>query len=156
MSSQWRSKKLLQRFVSHELRANLSVFDLFLNQWIKVILSNECKPDNFESHFSLKLSSTNICSFCSNFVECESFLELNTPDVLALCEANLDDSKVIINKRTGTSKKMFVHLFWAISPLNFIFWKGNIHVLHIFNQKTLRGFFLNGPCCRVTGLLGHC
>ena len=29
---------------------------------------------------------------CSNFVECESFLESNSPDVLALCEINLDDS----------------------------------------------------------------
>ena len=28
----------------------------------------------------------------SNFVECESFLESNSPDVLALCEINLDDS----------------------------------------------------------------
>ena len=28
----------------------------------------------------------------SNFVECESFLESNSPDILALCETNLDDS----------------------------------------------------------------
>ena len=27
-----------------------------------------------------------------NFVECESFLESNSPDTLALCETNLDDS----------------------------------------------------------------
>ena len=27
-----------------------------------------------------------------NFVDCESFLESNSPDVLALCEANLDGS----------------------------------------------------------------
>ena len=27
-----------------------------------------------------------------NFVDCESFLESNSPDVLALCEINLDDS----------------------------------------------------------------
>ena len=26
------------------------------------------------------------------FVECESFLESNSPDILALCETNLDDS----------------------------------------------------------------
>ena len=47
------------------------------------ILSKACKPDNFESHNSLKLS---------NFVDCESFLESNSPDILALCETNLDDS----------------------------------------------------------------
>ena len=48
------------------------------------ILSKACKPDNFESHNSLKLSFTNI--------DCESFLESNSPDIHALCETNLDDS----------------------------------------------------------------
>ena len=57
-----------------------------------VILSKGCKPDNFESHNSLKLSFTNIRGLRSNFVECESFLKSNSPDILALCEANLDDS----------------------------------------------------------------
>ena len=28
----------------------------------------------------------------SNFVDCESFLQSNSPDILALCETNLDDS----------------------------------------------------------------
>ena len=55
-------------------------------------LSKACKPDNFESHNSLKLSFTNIRGFCSNFVDCESFLESNSPDILALCDRNLDDS----------------------------------------------------------------
>ena len=56
------------------------------------ILSKACKPDNFESHNSLKLSFTNILGLRSNFVDCESFLESNFPDILALCETNLDDS----------------------------------------------------------------
>ena len=56
------------------------------------ILSKGCKPDNFESHNSLKLSFMNICGLCLNFVECESFLESNSPDIVALCETNLDDS----------------------------------------------------------------
>ena len=56
------------------------------------ILSKTCKPDNFESHDSLKLSFTNIRGLRSNFVDCESFLESNSPDILALCETNLDDS----------------------------------------------------------------
>ena len=34
----------------------------------------------------------NIRGLCSNFVDCESFLESNSPDILALCETNLDDS----------------------------------------------------------------
>ena len=56
------------------------------------ILSKECKPDDFEPHNSLKLSFTNILGLCSNFARCESFLESNSPDILALCETNLDDS----------------------------------------------------------------
>ena len=56
------------------------------------ILSKACKPDNFESHNSLKLSFTNIRGLRLNFVDCESFLESNSPDLLALCETNLDDS----------------------------------------------------------------
>ena len=50
------------------------------------------KPDNFESHNSIKFRFKNICNLCSNFVECESFLESNSPDILALCEINLDNS----------------------------------------------------------------
>ena len=38
------------------------------------ILRKEGKPDNFESHNSLKLSFTNIRDFRSNFVERESFM----------------------------------------------------------------------------------
>ena len=56
------------------------------------ILSKACKPGNFESHNSLKLSFTNIQGLCLNFVDCESFLESNSSDILALCRANLDDS----------------------------------------------------------------
>ena len=57
-----------------------------------VILSKACKPDNFESHNSLKLGFTNIRGLPSYFVDCESFLESNSPDILALCETNLVDS----------------------------------------------------------------
>ena len=56
------------------------------------ILSKACKPDNFESHNSLKHSCMNIQGLHSNFVDCKSFLETNSPNILALCETNLDDS----------------------------------------------------------------
>ena len=56
------------------------------------ILSKACKPHNFEQHNSLRLSSTNIQGLRSNFVDCESFFESNSPDILALCKTNLDDS----------------------------------------------------------------
>ena len=87
-----RVTKLLQGLVSHELTLYLSVFKLFLTQWIMAILSKGCKPDKLEPHHSLKLSFTNIGGLFSNFVECESFLESNSPDILALCVTNLDDS----------------------------------------------------------------
>ena len=56
------------------------------------VLSKGCKPDNFESYNSLKHSFTNIHGLCLNFVDCESFTESHCPDILALCETNLDDS----------------------------------------------------------------
>ena len=34
----------------------------------------------------------NIGGLHLSFVDCESFLESNSPDILALCETNLDDS----------------------------------------------------------------
>ena len=54
--------------------------------------SKERKPDNFHLHKSLKLSFTNVQGLRSSFVEYESFLELNSPDIHVLCETNLDDS----------------------------------------------------------------
>ena len=55
-------------------------------------LSIGCKPDNSESHNYLKLSFTNIQGLRSNFVDCESFFQSNSPDILALYETNLDGS----------------------------------------------------------------
>ena len=55
-------------------------------------ISKRCKIDDFESHNSLNLIFTNIRGLCLSFVECESFLKSNSPDLLALCETNLDDS----------------------------------------------------------------
>ena len=46
------------------------------------ILSKACKPDHFELHNSLNLTFANIQGLCSNFVNCESFLESNSPDIL--------------------------------------------------------------------------
>ena len=87
MNFQWGSQKLLLGLLSYELAA----YKIFkLNELWSYYQT--CKPDNFESHNSLKLSFTNIWDLRSNFVECKSFLESNSPDILALCETNLDDS----------------------------------------------------------------
>ena len=91
MSSQWGSQQLLQGLLSHELAAWQAIFNLFKLNELWVILSKACKADYFESHNSLKLSLTNIQGLCSNFVDYESFLESNSPDIVALCETNLDD-----------------------------------------------------------------
>ena len=56
------------------------------------IFSKERKSDNFELHNSLKLSVMNIQGLRLNFVDCESFLGSNSPEILALCETNLDNS----------------------------------------------------------------
>ena len=64
---------------------------LFLTNFYGHIIKR-CKTDNFETHNSVRLSFTNIRSLCSNFIECESFLESSSPDILAVCETNLDDS----------------------------------------------------------------
>ena len=45
------------------------------------ILSKACKPDNFELHNSLTLRFLNTRGLSSNFVDCESFLESNSPDI---------------------------------------------------------------------------
>ena len=86
-----RSQQLHEGLASHELTVYLSISNIFLTQSIMAI-SKRCKPENFESLNSLKLSFTNICAFLLNFVEYESFLESNSPNILALCETNLDDS----------------------------------------------------------------
>ena len=67
------------------------LFLTYLNLMMS-ILSEARKPDDFESHNSLKFSFTNIQGLRSNFVDCDSFLGSNSHDILALCEANLDNS----------------------------------------------------------------
>ena len=78
--------------VSWTQQPTVKFCNLFLTQWIMAILLKGCKPDNFEPHNFLKLSFANTWGLCSNFAEFESFLESNSSDILALCEANLDDS----------------------------------------------------------------
>ena len=56
------------------------------------ILSKACKPENFELNNSLKLGFMDIQGLRLDFVGCESFLELSSLGILALCETNLDDS----------------------------------------------------------------
>ena len=68
------------------------LFLTYLNLMNYSLLSKACKPDNFESHNPLKISFTSIQGLHSNFVDCESFHESISTDILALCKTNLDDS----------------------------------------------------------------
>ena len=80
------------------------------------ILSKERKPDNFELHNFLKFSFTNIGVLHSIFVDCKLFLESNSPNILALCETNLNGSI--------DSGKLFVRgnlpLFWNDSTTHIL------------------------------------
>ena len=78
--------------------------------------SKGCKPDNIELHNSLKLCFTNIGGLPSNFIECEFLLEWSSPDILALIEANLDDSVDSCN-------------FFCKGHLRLI-WKGSVTYIH--------------------------
>ena len=53
---------------------------------------NNSKEKFWKLKTTLKLNFMIIRGPRSNFVECESFFESNSPDILALCETNLHDS----------------------------------------------------------------
>ena len=75
-----RVTKLLQGVVSYELTAYLSVFDLFLTQWVMALMNV-----NHRQLWITKLSKTwlyKYWSLCLSFVDCESLPELNSPDYL--------------------------------------------------------------------------
>ena len=83
----------------------------------------------FESHNSLKLSFTNIQGRCSNFVDCKSFLESNSNDIIALCETNLDDSIDSYN----FSMRGYLPLIWKDSG-------SHMHSLTVYVKEGLYHF----------------
>ena len=69
--------------LSHELTSYLSIINQFK--------LNELWP-YYQKHVNQILLNRTTIGLCSNFVDCESFLESNSPDTLALCQINPDDS----------------------------------------------------------------
>ena len=84
---------------------------LFLTFFNTVNYGQGCKLDDFELHNSLKLSFTYIWGRCLNFVDCESFLETNSPYILPLSETNLNDS---VNSG-NFSERVYLPIIWKDS-----------------------------------------
>ena len=93
--------------------------------WIMAI-SKAYKPDNFESRNSLKLSFKNIHGLYWNFVDFESFLESNSPDILDLCETNLYGSIDSGN----FSERAYLPLIWKYTSTH-------VHGLAVYVKEGL-------------------
>ena len=83
-------KKNFKDWCLVNLQPTFLFFNLFLTQWIMDILSKGCKPHNFESHNSLKLTLPNILNislfqFC--WMQIFQWIKLSWHS-----EKNLDDS----------------------------------------------------------------
>ena len=61
---------------------------------ISVVVLKNCRPElsYILAEIFNKCLKKNIWGLHSNFVNCKSFLESSSPDILALCETNLDGS----------------------------------------------------------------
>ena len=90
------------------------------------ILSKGRKPDKFESHNSLKRSFTNIRGHRLNFVTFESCLESNSPNILAICETNLQESI--------DSKSFFVRGYLPLIRKDSV---SHMHVLALYMKEGL-------------------
>ena len=119
-----RVAKITSRTGTYELTVYLPVCNQFLTQWIMMkstMLSKGWKIDNFKLYSPLKLSFVNIWDCHSNFVECESSLKSKSPNILALCETNLDNSI--------DSDNFFVTVYLPL------IWKDCITYMHGFYLK---------------------
>ena len=100
--------------VSHELTFYLFIFDLILTLWIMALLSKGWKPDNFESHNSIKLSFMSIQGLHLNFVECEFFLESNSSDAL-VCVRQTWMTQFILVISLFNQKEFYYSYAWSCS-----------------------------------------
>ena len=134
---------LFQGSVSHELVVYLSNFYLFF--WLNemVILSKARKPNNFELHNFLKLGFTNIGGLRSNFAASESFLESNSPDILALWETNLIDSgDFSVKGYLSLIRKDSVTCMHSLA----VYVKDRLPFARGFITRKLSGFYLFSTC----------
>ena len=104
------------------------------------ILSKAYKPDNFESHNSLKLSFPNIQGLRLNFVDCESFFESNSPDILARCETNLYRSI----DSSNFSVRVYLTLIRKDSSTHMHGFSRSTHLLMYLSLETLTSIIRTG------------
>ena len=107
------------------------------------ISSKVCNPDNFELDNSLK-TLTNLRGLPSHFVECESFLEWNSPDIFALCDTNLDDlidsgnfsvrDYLPLTQKDHGRQQGFGHHHWLSFTQCLISFSSTNHLLHLYAQ----------------------
>ena len=113
------------------------------------ILSEACKPDNFELHNSLELSFTNIWGLCLNFVDCEFYFQSNSPDILTLCETILDD----LIDSGNFSARGYLPLIWKDSSTHLhglaVYVKGLPFVCNLSLEKSTDSYL----CFRLALLL---
>ena len=105
-----------------------------------VILSKAYKPDNFESHNSLKLSFPNIRGLRLSFVDFESFFESNSPDILALCETNLYGSI----DSSNFSVRVYLPLIRKDSSTHLHGFSRSTHLLMYLSLETLTSIIRTG------------
>ena len=108
-----------------------------------VILSKARKPNNFELHNFLKLGFTNIGGLRSNFAASESFLESNSPDILALWETNLIDSgDFSVKGYLSLIRKDSVTCMHSLA----VYVKDRLPFARGFITRKLSGFYLFSTC----------
>ena len=87
----WKYKKP-SKLIYFECKFNVIMFLYPLKQNVmKIEFEHSIRRLSFLCHL-LDIKITNIWGFPSNFIESETFVESNLPDVLAPYETNLDDS----------------------------------------------------------------
>ena len=99
-------------------------------------ISKVHKRDNFESHNALKLRVTNIQGLHSNFVGCDVFLTSNLPEILGLCEANLN--------------AWYVCFSFFVSGYFLLIWKDPVTNMHCLAIHTKEGLPFGMNCLLTT------
>ena len=101
MSSQWGSQNYFKDWYLMKWQPTF-LFLTILTQWIMVIISKGCKPDNFKSHNSLKL----------NFTKFEVFIQVLLNVNLSLNQTLL--TFLLYMKQTWMTQLILTIFLWGV------------------------------------------